>query len=99
MGYLLKTENNQYKVFYSKPEDGHYRGETVCFTREEYDNFQNENPNELHNEFVWLKGWYDASNGFEKEASGVVVSEFVADCILQGRKIEVNAPLEYDIVS
>ena len=99
MGYLLKTENNEYKVFYSKPVEGHYRGDVVCFTRKEYDEYQRENPNELHNEFVWLNGWYDASNGFEKEACGVVVSEFVADCILQGRKIEVNAPLEYDIVS
>ena len=99
MGYLLKTELGEYKVFYSEPEQGHYRGDSVCFTKEEYDNHQTENPNELHNDFVWLDGWYDASNGFTNEAHGVLINEFIADCILQGKTIEVDTPIEYEIVS
>ena len=91
MGYLLKTEE-KVLMFYSKPEEGHYRNDIVCLTAEEYDNRDEEE----FNDFVCLEGWYDASNGFEDIAHGIEVSEFVIDCILQGKKLELNKPLAFN---
>jgi hypothetical protein len=90
MGYLLKTED-KILMFYSEPEEGHYRGDTVCLTAEEYDNREDDE----FNEFVRIDGWYDASNGFNEIANGVEVDEFVIDCILQGKKLETNKPFEF----
>ena len=87
MGYLLKTEE-KVLMFYSKPEEGHYRNNTVCLTSEEYSNRADED----FNDFVYLDGWYDASNGFTEEACGVEVDGFVVDCIMQGSKLNINAP-------
>ena len=92
MGYLLKTEE-KILMFYSKPETGHYRGDYVCLTPEEYDNREEKE----HNDFVYMEGWYDSSNGFLDIAFGVEVSEFVIDCILQGRKLEINEVLQFTL--
>lgn len=91
MGYLLKVEE-KVLMFYSKPEEGHYRGDVLCLTKEEYDNRE---PEEF-DDYVWLDGWYDSSNGFSKEASGIEVDKFVVDCILQGNQLENNKPLEFN---
>jgi len=93
MGYLLKTEE-KVLMFYSKPETGHYRNDVVCLTSEEYDNRDKDE----FNDFVYLKGWYDASNGFEDISFGVEVSEFVIDCVLQGKKLVINEPLFFDTI-
>ena len=90
MGYLLKLEE-KVLMFYSEPEEGHYRGDVVCLTKEEYDNREEEE----HNEYVWLDGWYDASNGFTDIAHGVEIETFVIDCIMQGKKLELNKPFEF----
>ena len=97
MGYLLKTEEDKYLVFYSKPEDGHYRSDTECLTREEYLHREIIYEHQYNDEFVWLDGWYDVDMEFENEACGVEVSEFIAGTILQGTQIEVNEPLEFNI--
>ena len=90
MGYLLKLEE-KVLMFYSKPEEGHYRSDVVCLTKEEYDGRDNDE----HNDFVWIDGWYDASNGFTDIANGVEVSSFVIECLLQGNSLENSMLFEF----
>lgn len=99
MGYLLKTQEGEYKMFYSEPSNGYYASAIMAFSTKEYDDFFKENPNE-HNDFVWLEGWADTSETVhEKGFFGWRVDEHIADCIMQGETIEVNEPIEYNTIS
>jgi hypothetical protein len=97
MGYLLKkTEDSSALMFYSKPEYGHYRGDNTCISKTQYAEWEKEGIFDEHNDMFWISGeWYDVTNATKPEANGVWVTDFVADCILQGEKLEINTPYEF----
>lgn len=94
MGYLLKIDE-KVLMFYSEPQYGYYRGERTCISAEVYGMWLKE---DLTDDMVWIENeWYDTSASGD-EARGVEVSEFVVDCILQGRKLKPNKPLGFNCV-
>ena len=100
MGYLLKTKEegvDTIKMYYSEPTHGYYASDVCLFNRDEYDKFFEENPNE-HNNFVFMNGWCDTSESpFSKSSYGYKVDDFTLSCILQGKKLDYNTPVLFQI--
>ena len=99
MGYLLKKEDDKVLMFYSEPQYGYYRSERTTLSAEEYEEWSKEYIEDecMTDDMVWMpEQWYDTTMPHEPEAYGVEVSGFIVDCILQGRKLEPNKPLEFN---
>jgi len=42
----------------------------------------------------WMSDWCDVSDS-EPTCHGVDVSEFISDCVLQGKELKINIPFEF----
>lgn len=92
MGFLLKKDNGKVLMFYSKPSYGYYRRNGECISADEYTEWENDF---LVDDMEWVGNvWYDASASNEN-AKGLEVDSFVADCVLQGRKLKQNELIEF----
>lgn len=99
MGYLLKQKNDgvdTIKVFYSKPIQGYYAGFSNNLSIEEYRDYGSDL---LHEDYVFINNgsWCDVSAGKTNEAYGVFITEYLADCILQGKKLPFDEPIEFGV--
>ena len=94
MGCLLKKKDSiGIFMFYSKPEYGYYIDKRNSISLSEYDDWVKVG---LADDMVWIaETWYDVTNANTKQAHGIVVSEFVADCVLQGNKLTEEVPYEF----
>ncbi len=96
----IKEENKDvYKCFYSKPINPYYvaynfyKDGHSYMNEEEFEEYENERDNPglygIDNELDTINKWCDVSSNNEFE----ILSEFVVDCILQGKKLKYDTPL------
>lgn len=98
MGYILKLkieDKTIVKLFYSKPERGYYANTWMAVSRKEYDEYYSK----VSTNFVFMENWCDATaEVFSAEALGIDITDsFFLDCILQGKEIPYNEPIEFEI--
>ena len=99
MGYILKLkeeEKDVVRLFYSEPENGYYVDDIMAINRKEYD----EHYSKLeHGDYVFMSGWCDTSAELHSaESLGIdITNSFFLDCILQGKKIDYDIPLEFHL--
>jgi hypothetical protein len=96
MGYLLKTDEKTL-MFYSKPEFGYYRDDRNCISKDQYEEWSKEN---MTDDMFWMSDrWYDVSMGVDKLAFGIEIDDFIVDCIMQGKKLIFNEPIEFNVIT